>query len=104
MLVWLQELKPDLKKLEEANSTYCGNDTGFIQHIYKTFPPKNKHHKLPAAAKLEAMDRLEVKKVLQKAVLHYHPDKVDAEKHGIKWKLLCEDITKQFTRRYECYK
>ena len=41
---------------------------------------------------------------LQKAVIHYHPDKVDVKEHGMKWKVLCEEIEKILTRKYESYK
>ena len=46
----------------------------------------------------------DLKKLYQKAVIHYHPDKVDVEQHGKKWKVLSEEITKLLTRHYEFYK
>ena len=46
----------------------------------------------------------ELKKLYQKAVVHYHPDKVDEEEHGAKWKVLTEEITKLLTNIYEFYK
>ena len=46
----------------------------------------------------------ELKKLYQKAVIHYHPDKVDEEEHGAKWKVLTEEITKLLTKTYEYYK
>ena len=46
----------------------------------------------------------EMKKLYQKGVVHYHPDKVDVEKHGKKWKVLSEEITKFLTSHYESYK
>ena len=45
-----------------------------------------------------------MKKALQKAILHYHPDKSEPEKNGMKWKVLTEEITKFLTKRYECFK
>ena len=42
--------------------------------------------------------------MLQKAVIHYHPDKVDVEEHGMKWKVLVEEIEKVLTRKYESCK
>ena len=76
----------------------------FVKFIYKTFPPKNKEHTPPAKSEMEDLKHDEKKKVLQKAVLHYHPDKINVEKDGRKWQVLCEEITKEFTRKYESYK
>lgn len=45
-----------------------------------------------------------IKKALQKAILHYHPDKSEPEKNGMKWKILSEEITKYLTSRYELLK
>ena len=45
-----------------------------------------------------------MKKALQKAILHYHPDKSELEKNGMKWKVLTEEITKFLTKRYEYIK
>ena len=45
-----------------------------------------------------------MKKAFQKAILHYHPDKSEPEKNGMKWKVLTEEITKFLTKRYECFK
>ena len=52
----------------------------------------------------KARERDKMKKCLQTAVVHYHPDSVDVEKEGKKWKVLSEEITKMFTQRYERYK
>jgi len=71
--------------------------------IYKEFPPKRKDQELKGK-KQKTVPHDEVKKRLQKAILHYHPDKQDEKEHGMKWKVLCEEITKLFTRRYECFK
>ena len=69
-----------------------------LKFVYKKFPPKDKLKKLnlPNPVSHEKM-----KKCLQKAVCHYHPDNVDGEKHGKKWKVLSEEICKVLTQRYE---
>ena len=41
------------------------------------------------------------KKLLTKALGVYHPDKVDEKVYGMKWKVLCEEITKMLTFHYE---
>ena len=97
-------MKDEIKTLTDAKDKFKGDDAGLLLHIYKTFPPKNKGHKPPPEKELKAMSKKELKKIFQKAVLHYHPDKQDAEVHGMKWKVFCDEITKTLTRVYECYK
>ena len=41
---------------------------------------------------------------MKNAIIHYHPDRQNVEKHGKKWKVLCEEITKILTSRYESHK
>lgn len=72
--------------------------------MYKTYPPTNPANKLEGVPDQGPMDPSDLKKVLQKAVVHYHPDRVDVEKFGKKRKVLCEEITKYLTRRYESFK
>ena len=45
-----------------------------------------------------------MKKALLTAIHHYHPDKQDKEKHGMKWAVLCEEITKLLNAHYETRK
>ena len=76
----------------------CKGNEDVLKFVYKKFPPKDKKKKLnlPNPVSHEKM-----KKCLQKAVCHYHPDNVDGEKHGKKWKVLSEEICKVLTQRYE---
>ena len=104
MLCSFQELKDEIQSLKDARQKFYGDDAGLLLYIYKTFPPKNESKKPPPEKELKAMDKKGLKKVFQKAVLHYHPDKQDKEKYGKKWEVLCEEITKNLTRVYECYK
>lgn len=67
----------------------------FLKYIYKTYPPKNPGHKMFIRG-----NKFDVGKATQKAILHYHPDKQDFEKHGKKWYVFCEEITKRLTARY----
>ena len=70
--------------------------------VYKTYPPKRKTHKLVHEKNLEKQPYAEMKKIFQKAVTHYHPDRQKA--HGEKWVVLCEEITKVLTAKYEKFK
>lgn len=103
--VYLKELESELKAIqqEDIQHTFTRSE-GFLKYIYKTFPPVNPDHKLEGVPDVGAMEAADLKKVLQKAVVHYHPDRIDVEKHGKKQKVLCEEITKYLTRRYETFK
>ncbi len=100
----LQELKDEIKALKDAKTKFTDNDAELLLHIYKVFPPKNTTHKPPPEKEIKEMDKKDLKKVYQKAVLHYHPDKQDKEKYGRKWQGLCDEITKIITGVYEAYK
>jgi len=96
---YLKELEVELKDLEAAN--VGEGATGLLRHVYKTYPPKNPEHKLDDK---DLDQRTKMKKTLLTAIQHYHPDKQDTEKHGRKWAVLCEEITKLLNGRYESYK
>jgi len=95
---YIKELEAELKDLKEAN---IGSAVGLLRHIYKTYSPKNPDHKLDDTD-LDKPSKM--KKALQIAIQHYHPDKQDKEKHGRKWVVFCEEITKLLNGRYEAYK
>lgn len=45
------------------------------------------------------------KELLRKAIVAYHPDKQQASSSALsKWQVLAEEITKQLTKKYECFK
>jgi len=91
---YLKELEKEISDLNQAN---VGSDSkDFLKHIYATYPPKNSNCSLDLSQY--------PKKLLLKAILHYHPDKQDREVHGEKWAVLCEEIVKLLTPRYELYK
>ena len=97
--IYLKELETELRDLKEAN--VGSGAKGLLRHIYKTYPPKNPEHKLDDKDLDEGAN---MKKTLLTAILHYHPDKQDKEKHGRKWAVLCEEITKLLNGRYAAYK
>ncbi|KAL8559224.1 hypothetical protein ACOMHN_040348 [Nucella lapillus] len=90
-------LKEDLDTLNAKKKDL--SKMGFLKFIYTTYPPKN-----PLYRSAEVPDPPEwgqLKKLYQKAVIHYHPDKVDVEEHGKTWKVLSGEITKLLTSNYE---
>ena len=77
-----------------------------IKFLYVNYPPKNPAWKKPSDEDMEKWSELdsdskEYKKLLVKALSVYHPDKVDENLYGMKWKVLCEEIRKMLTYHYE---
>lgn len=90
----LKELQKEISDLNQAD---VGADAAdFLKHIYATYPPKNSDWTLDLS--------LSPKKMLLKSILHYHPDKQPTDAYGVKWSVLCGEIIKIMTRRYERYK
>ncbi|XP_013390038.1 uncharacterized protein LOC106158541 [Lingula anatina] len=95
---YLEKLSEDLKKLKESAN---GLPESYLRFIYKTFPPKGENKKLDEEA-LDSGEHDSIKKVLLKAIQHYHPDR--QKEHGEQWVVLCEEITKYLTAKYETFK
>ena len=99
----LVELKEELADLKLHNT----GKVELLKHVYTKYPPTLKNWKKPSETEMAKWAKLEhrkLKSLLQKAVIAYHPDKVDEEKHGKKWKVLSEEITKLITQHYETMK
>ncbi|XP_025112287.1 uncharacterized protein LOC112575020 [Pomacea canaliculata] len=96
----VKEIKDDLDKLNEKFTKSSKED--FLKYVYATHPLKNPKHKLDENAAFE--DQVALKKLYLKAVTHYHPDKVDEERDGAKWKVMCEEITKLLNKYYQFFK
>ncbi len=80
-----------------------------IKELPVKFPPKHKADKeIPGKENteedLKKLARSEIKKLLQQLILLYHPDHVSEDEHGKKYKVLCEEVTKILTAKYECFK
>ena len=91
----LQRLKTKIDKLSEAANESAES---FLKFVFDEFPhPKLKRKLIP---KLDTKEN--VKQSLKKAILHYHPDK--NEVHGEDWKVLCDEICKHLSRKYETFK
>jgi len=121
--VYLDELKEELEILTKADydmekDKRISTDV-LVSTILEKFPPKKKTCFLEENMKslrtsLAKKDEVEfgseeyenvkkqIKKLLIKFLSDYHPDK--NRDHGKKWEILCEEITKVVTRRYEGYK
>lgn len=91
-----EEMKDELDRIKKTHERQ--NNIEFLKYVYNTYPPKNETLKLMEDAEEN------IKKALQKAVIHYHPDKSEPEKNGMKWKIMSEEITKYLTSRYEVLK
>ena len=99
---YLEELKEDLTEIKYKSS---GSSEGLLRHVYEKHPPKRKEFKLGEIPEVGSDTyRKDMKTLLRNAVIHYHPDKVDAEKHGKAWKVLCEEISKYLSCKYESFK
>jgi len=110
--VWNKERQKYLveleEELEELNAKAKISDLDLLKWVYSSHPPKNKGQtlpkKLPSLSQgITAYDKA-MKELFKKAVVHYHPDRSEPEVNGKKWKVLCEEICKLFTGRYECFK
>ena len=87
----MDELSDDLKKLEESKKLDLSK---FIDFLLKTFPIKHKKNfKWP-----KVVPGNERKVCILLSAL-YHPDEVKEEEHGLKYKVLCEEIVKHINER-----
>ena len=85
-------MKEDVEKLSEMAEK---NEVEFVKELYEVWPPK------ATGAKVD--DSLIIKKLLLKAISHYHPDKVDKEVHGKNWYYFSGEITKHLNIKYAYY-
>jgi len=99
---YLEELSEELADIKKNNTSAIA----LIKHVYTNYPPKASSWEKPSdddMGKWESMKSgtKEFKKLLLKALAVFHPDKVDEKEHGMKWKVLSEEITKLITNYYE---
>jgi len=102
---YLEELKEELADIKKHNTSAVA----LIKHVYASYPPKSSTWEKPSDDDMTKWDSLErgskeYKKLLVKALAVFHPDKVDDKEHGLKWKVLSEEITKMITNHYESTK
>eukprot|EP00898_Chlorokybus_atmophyticus_P004969 jgi/Chlat1/5473/Chrsp36S05454 len=89
----LEELQAVLDVIR-AKSQESG--VALLRHIYQVHSPKNTNQKIGS------LEPESMKKTMQSAIIHYHPDKNLA--FGKQWEVLCEEITKELTGKYEYLK
>ena len=87
----LQELKEHLDDLKKAAES---GPERLLDHVYNTHPPANPAHKQMAYSPDN------VKKLLQAAISHYHPDRMHNRRDGDRTFVLCEEICKALTAKY----
>jgi len=100
---YLDELKTELKEISEAKKKWKDQGGEFLMFIYEKFPPKVTCT-IPKKEDVVGKEMTSLKKLFQKAVIYYHPDKQDVERFGMKWKVLSEEITKDLSTFYEITK
>jgi len=69
-----------------------------LKYLYTKYPPKVSYE----FNEEDMEERIGHKQVLMKAITHYHPDR--QVNFGLEWKVLCGEITKILTVRYETFK
>ena len=95
MKQYKEELKDELTALDDL-LTKNATLQDILLHIYTKHPPvRAPDYKLP-----KTMRGDDLKGLFKKALVHYHPDKVDKEAQGMKWFVLCSEITKILMNRY----
>jgi len=99
---FLEELSEELADIR----SHKARAADLIKHVYSNYPPKHPCWQKPSDEDMKKWGEMELdsrdyKKLLLKALGFYHPDKVDEKIHGMKWKILCGEITKMLNDHYE---
>ena len=92
----MTELVPELKELDSVAGQSFQE---MIEFLFKTFPPKHKENAKKPEVK-DANNAGEKRRAYFILCAHYHPDKVDVSKYGMKYKILCEEISKRINEKY----
>ena len=101
--VYMDQLTEEMRALE-LHKTDTNQE--FLIFLFAKFPPKHRaesewKHLLPK----KGLDECGTwKKAMMKLVTIYHPDRVDRAVHSDKYHVLCEEITKELTNRYQRFK
>eukprot|EP00117_Sycon_ciliatum_P049835 scpid58836/ scgid35275/ len=107
MKKYKEELKDELAALEDlvyrGKYPRKGKEATYqeiLRYIYEKHPQiRESGYKLPEKFGYDLL-----KSTFRKALVHYHPDKVDREEDGMKWYTLCTEICKVLSRIYETLK
>ena len=98
----LGKLTKEVKQLAEFSKK---NNRGFVEALFATFPPKHRADEEWRKILPEDLEEDDDgwKNVFRKLVIVYHPDRVDKDKQGEKYHVLCEEITSELSRKYSRY-
>ena len=93
----MDELRPELETIREAAREAGTDSQQLINDLYRMSPPipKNNGTMKPKPDVI----RLGKQKAIKKMIFFYHPDKID--KSNLRYKFLCEEITKILTEHSE---
>ena len=93
----MEELQPKLEKIRKA-AQEAGTDTQLlINQLYRISPPVPR--KNGSVKPKPDVTTLGKQKAVKKMIFFYHPDKID--KSNLKYKFVCEEITKILTEHSE---
>lgn len=96
--VYIQELKPQLDIIEKKMNELSNQQV--LVWLYTEHPPKHVPNFSVDLKAISSTPGEGVKKLVSKAIVHYHPDKVDKAEHGMAYKVLCEEIVKCLNAKY----
>ena len=93
---WQEQRKPFITvlkpELDDLGKAFEKGYVMLLKHVYSKHPPKNPDHTL--------VDDGKTKKAVKMALVHYHTDRQNKEE-DMKWYVLCEEICKLLTQKYE---
>ena len=113
--LWTKEKEPLLKdkdvrrSLKLLESKEIDNVEEFAEFLFDFFEPDHLKEKVTFKAfKKDAENKgiiHDAKKLLQRLIIHWHPDKVNKDtEDNKKWFIICEEITKKLTAKYSVLK
>ena len=93
----MEELRPELQEIRKAAQGAGTDSKKLINELYKMSPPIPKKNGT-MKPKPDVL-KLGQQKAIKKMIFFYHPDKIDNT--NLKYKILCEEITKILTEHSE---
>ena len=94
----MEELRPELEEIRKAAEGAGTDSQKLINELYRMSPPIPKKNGT-MKPKPDVLKLGSKQKAIKKMIFFYHPDKID--KSNLKYKILCEEITKILTEHSE---
>ena len=94
----MEELRPDLEEIRKTAEDAGSDSQKLINELYRMTPPIPKKNGT-MKPKPDVLKLGSKQKAIKKMIFFYHPDKID--KSNLKYKILCEEITKILTEHSE---